>query len=252
VTFIAAKVTDNPILLTRDPSYVANLKAMSRVERERLLGGNWKIRPAAGLYFMRQDAILIDERPDAVHMLRWVRAWDLAATEKTEDNDPDWTVGVLMGRRRDTGKFVIADVVRVRRKASGVRQLVQATAAHDGVSVMIRMQQDPGQAGKEQAASYVTELAGYGVFFRAPTGDKITRAEPFAAQWQAGNIEVVRGPWNEAFFAELEAFPDSSHDDQVDAASDAFVALPRTTGASVAVGPALQSSGHYPSANVYG
>jgi predicted phage terminase large subunit-like protein len=32
----------------------------------------------------------------------------------------------------------------------------------------------------------------------------------------------VRGPWNEAFLAELENFPEGLHDDQVDAASDAF------------------------------
>lgn len=64
------------------------------------------------------------------------------------------------------------------------------------------------------------------MFTRNVTGDKITRAEPFAAQWQAGNVEVVRGPWNDAFFSELEAFPEGGHDDQVDAAADGFTALP--------------------------
>lgn len=224
VTFIAATLADNKILMQQDPGYGANLKALSRVERERLLGGNWKIRPAAGLYFVRQDVTMLDAKPQDVHF--WARAWDLAATEQTEDNqDPDWTAGVLMGRR-PSGRIVVADVVRVRRRATDVRALVKRTAQHDGQHVGIRIPQDPGQAGKDQAGSYIAELSGWPVFSRIVSGDKVTRAEPFAAQWQGGNVEVVRAPWNEAFFGELEGFPDAAHDDQVDAAAEAFVALP--------------------------
>ena len=50
VTFIASTIYDNQILLKTNPSYLANLKALPLVERERLLQGNWKIKPAAGLY----------------------------------------------------------------------------------------------------------------------------------------------------------------------------------------------------------
>lgn len=50
-TFIPAKLTDNKILMQNDPSYLANLLSLGEVERGRLLDGNWKIRPAAGLYF---------------------------------------------------------------------------------------------------------------------------------------------------------------------------------------------------------
>jgi predicted phage terminase large subunit-like protein len=69
-------------------------------------------------------------------------------------------------------------------------------------------------------------LAGYNVTTFIQTGDKIVRAEPVAAQWQSGNVDVLRGPWNETFFAELESFPDKKrHDDQVDALSGAFNAI---------------------------
>ena len=54
VTFIPAKVFDNPALLQANPEYFAWLLSLPLLERERLLGGNWKIRPAAGLYFKRQ------------------------------------------------------------------------------------------------------------------------------------------------------------------------------------------------------
>ena len=50
VTFMPAMVFDNPALLQVNPEYYAWLLSLPVLERERLLGGNWKIRPAAGLY----------------------------------------------------------------------------------------------------------------------------------------------------------------------------------------------------------
>jgi hypothetical protein len=47
VTFIPAKVFDNPALLQVNPEYLAWLLSLPLLERERLLSGNWKIRPAA-------------------------------------------------------------------------------------------------------------------------------------------------------------------------------------------------------------
>jgi phage terminase large subunit-like protein len=35
-------------------------------------------------------------------------------------------------------------------------------------------------------------------------------------------VKLVRGPWNDAYIAELENFPDGKHDDQVDGSSGAF------------------------------
>ena len=43
-----------------------------------------------------------------------------------------------------------------------------------------------------------------------------------SAQAEAGNVKVVRGPWNEMWFDCLEGFPDATHDDLVDATSRAF------------------------------
>jgi hypothetical protein len=54
VTFIPATVLDNPALLRVNPEYFTWLLSLPLLERERLLGGNWKIRPAAGLYFKRE------------------------------------------------------------------------------------------------------------------------------------------------------------------------------------------------------
>lgn len=226
VTFIASSVYDNKILLENDPGYLANLHGLSLVERERLLNGNWKIRPSAGLYFKPEQTRIVKSLPEK--LVAVVRAWDLAATEISLGNkDPDRTAGVLMGRMKN-GQYIVLDVKRIAANAANVRALVKSTAETDKAEYNCRkilLDQDPGQAGKEQAQSYVKELAGYNVQTKPVSGSKIIRAEPFAAQWQQGNVLLLEGSWNETFLNELEGFPDALHDDQVDAASHAFSAV---------------------------
>lgn len=223
VAFVPSTIFDNQVLMKADPGYMANLKALSIVERERLLYGNWKIKSARGLYFPRNALPeLLTEVPNDV--VRWVRAWDLAATDTTESGDPDYTASILLGKRRD-GRYVLADATNHRIKADKVRVLVKQCAVADKAKykrVKIRMSQDPGQAGKEQIASYIKHLAGFSINAVRESGSKETRAEPFAAQWQAGNVDVVAGPWTETLLAQYEAFPESKHDDLVDAGSNAF------------------------------
>jgi len=188
LTFISAKITDNPILMRKDPAYLSNLKALSKVERARLLDGNWKIRPAAGMYFPREDVIILDWPPKPGEIVKWVRSWDLAASEESDGHNPDWTVGMLLGRKQD-GKIVVADVIRVRRKAAEVRSLVKTLAVKDGREVWISIPQDPGQAGRDQADSYKALLNGFTVLSRTITRNNTTMAEPAAELWQQGHIE---------------------------------------------------------------
>ena len=223
VTFIASRLEDNRVLMESDPAYMANLKAMTEVEMERLLYGNWKIRPSAGTFFQRtQVGEMLSEVPDDLEAV--CRGWDLAATDKTENENAAYTAGVLMGRRKN-GRFVVLDVINQQLKAGEVRKLVLQTAQTDHAKyawVRQRLPQDPGQAGKEQAQSYLSMLAGFDVRILAESGDKATRAEPMAAQWQHGMFDVVIGEWNEMYFNQLESFPDSRWKDMVDAGSSAF------------------------------
>lgn len=226
VTFIASKLQDNKELLRVNPGYLANLKALSVIERERLLNGNWKIKAAAGLFFKRtQLGDILEKVPNDV--IRWVRCWDLAATEKTEDGDPAYTSGVLIGKRKN-GRYVIADVINRQMSASDVRKTIKLTAQADRAAykrVRIRLPKDPGQAGKEQAESYIKYLAGFDVKTVAETGSKEARAEPMAAQWQAGNFDLVAGPWNEEYLLQLENFPDGKFKDMVDASANGFAEI---------------------------
>ena len=65
-------------------------------------------------------------------------------------------------------------------------------------------------------------LAGFRVSADRPTDDKKTRAEPWVAQVQAGNVSLLLGEWTQAFLDECVPWPDSKHNDQVDAAAGAF------------------------------
>ncbi len=222
-TFIASSLFDNKILLEKNPTYLSNLKAMGLVDRERLLNGNWKIRPAAGLFFKRsQIGEIFTEVPK--DLVAICRGWDLAATDKDEDDEAAFTAGVLMGRR-ENGRFVIIDVINRQLKAGDVRGTVLVTAKMDHAKYRWcrqRLPQDPGQAGKDQKASYMEMLAGFDVHMIPESGDKATRAEPMAAQWQHGMFDLVAGEWNETYLNQLESFPDSKWKDMVDASSSAF------------------------------
>jgi predicted phage terminase large subunit-like protein len=226
VTFIMSTLFDNKILMEHDPSYLANLKALSLVERERLLYGNWKIKAAAGMYFKRtQIGNMLSIIPDDV--INWVRAWDLAATSEDEGGDPAYTSSILMGKRKN-GQYVIADVTNDRMSANDVRQKVKLTAQSDRSRykrVRIRLPQDPGQAGKAQAQSYIRFLSGFDVRALPESGSKEVRAEPVAAQWQAGNFDILVADWNEVYFNQMESFPASKFKDMVDATSSAFAEI---------------------------
>lgn len=217
-TFIPARLSDNVALTTADPGYLANLLALPTVERARLLDGNWKVRAAAGLLFRRHWCKIVDASPEG---LRLVRGWDLAGTPKTAHNDPDWTCATLIGRS-DAGRYYVLDHLRLRDTPGEVERLIRHTAERDGASVEVSLPQDPGQAGKAQSLALIQALEGYAVRATPESGDKATRFGPFSAQCEAGAVCVLRGEWNEAWFAALEAFPEGRHDDDADSTSRAF------------------------------
>lgn len=232
VTFIASTLEDNKILMEKDPGYLSNLKALATVERERLLYGNWKIKPAAGLYFKRSAVTMIEELPNDV--VQWVRAWDMASTEDRKnqpiEDGPAYTAGVLMGKRKN-GRFVVADVINKRLNTADVQATIKNTAISDKAKykkVRIRLNQDPGQAGVFQRDAYLKLLAGFSVNIERETGSKETRAEPLSAQWlgaagaESGNVDVLIADWNDMYFSQLESFPEGKFKDMVDASSTAF------------------------------
>lgn len=223
--FVPSKLTDNPGIDA--DSYRQALTALDPVERRRLEEGDWW-STTLGSLFERESIVVIDshEVPQISSAARAVRFWDLAATEPSQSNpDPDWTVGTLM--LFDQGIAYVLDVRKARVKGEKVEQLVAQTAYEDGHAVTIRMEQEPGSSGKalcDQYARYV--VPGYDFQGIRATGDKVTRARPFAAAVANGNVRCVRSPWLTDWLDELSSFPEAAnHDDQVDSAVGAFTHL---------------------------
>lgn len=182
--------------------------------------GQYQQRPTSreGGLFKREwfvDQIIEAAPPGTV----WVRHWDLAATKKGQGAR---TAGVKLGRTPD-GRFIVGHVIKDRWDGGTVRRIIKATAETDGKQVTISLPQDPGQAGKVQAQDFVAAFAGYKVIAEPESGDKFTRAEPFAAQCAAGNVYLLKHDgWNQDYIDELCAFPGAVLKDQVDASSGAF------------------------------
>lgn len=222
-TFVSARVTDNKILLEKDPAYLSNLKALPLVERARLLDGNWNVRASAGNFFRREwfGAPLASAPDDIIARCRF---WDRAASEKRTGSDPDATCGVLLGKD-PRGVYYVLDCVKLFATPHAVETEMRRCAKLDGIGTSIGYMQDPGSAGVAEAQAAARFLDGFNVRFSPASGDKETRAKPVSAQCEAGNVKIVRGLWNDEFLRELENFPVGRHDDAVDALSGAHEVL---------------------------
>lgn len=217
LSFIPALITDNPILLSRDSGYLANLQALHPVDRARLLEGNWKVREEAGKFISRDWFEIVDDYPPG----QMVRFWDFASTEKHLKNNPDYTAGVKMLRTRD-GVYYVLDVIAVQISAANVNQLVTSTANQDGKECKVRWEIEPGAAGKINSATLTKLLSGFDAGGVKSQGDKMVRARPFATSASNEQVKLVRSSWCDRYLAELHAFPDGDHDDLLDASSGAY------------------------------
>jgi len=170
--------------------------------------------PPEGNIFKPDQIGIIDAVPAGTKL---VRAWDFGATEG--DGDP--TAGGKLGKMPD-GRYIIADMVHFQGGPEAVEAALRNTANADGKDVEVSIPQDPGQAGKSQVKYLTKQLEGFTVHSSPESGDKITRAGPFASQVNVGNVVMIKADWNEKLKDEMRVFPNGTHDDMVDALSRAF------------------------------
>jgi len=152
-----------------------------------------------------------------------VRYWDKAGTT----DGGAFTAGVRL-MELHSGGWLIDDVQRGQWGAFVRETNIKATAERDAARfgeyvVSTYVEQEPGSGGKESAERTIANLAGHKIYADRVTGKKEVRAEPYAAQWQGGNISLLYSDrWNDDFLDEHEAFPAAKYKDQVDAAAGAF------------------------------
>lgn len=173
-----------------------------------------------GDMFPVEMARIVPRCPVGVTVKRRVRYWDKAGTS----GGGKATAGVLIAELSD-GRFLIEDVIRGQWGAFDRETQIKQCAEDDGKTVEVWVEQEPGSGGKESAERSIANLAGWRAYADKVTGDKETRAEPYAAQWQAGNVLMIAAAWNKGFITEHEYFPQGSFKDQVDAAAGAFAKL---------------------------
>ena len=225
-TFIPALLEHNKILTSEDPTYRATLLSLHSVDKKQLLLGNWNARAKAGDFFPTTAIRIVDAAP--ANLIEVVRGWDKAATKPSAANpNPDWTVGVKMGRVAN-GLIYILDVVRGQWGPLDVETQMINAASRDGKGVKVAIWQDPAAAGKFDAVHMVRVLIGYVVEIERASKNKTAFAKPFSSQWLAGNVVLVRAPWNTPYLRTMEAFPSADtqvKDDDVDATSVAYLKI---------------------------
>lgn len=215
VALFKASTRENPF---NPPEFYATLKRQyGSVQAAQELEGEFV--EGAGYLFKRDWFKVVEGVPAGTIRVRY---WDLAATAQKDNNDPDYTVGVLMGRA-DDGRLFIIDVRRVRTTPASVERLIRATAEQDGHDVPIVIEQEPGSSGVALIDHYRRHvLQGFVFEGERATGDKSTRAQALSGQAEHGNVYLLRGPFLKDFLDEAEMFPEGRHDDQIDAASGAL------------------------------
>lgn len=173
--------------------------------------------PPGGGMFRTEMFLYVDALPAPDSLVECIRYWDKAGTA----GGGAYTVGAKMYKLKN-GTFLITDIVRGQWSSEKRERIIRATAEADGTSVKIFHEQEPGSGGKDSAAATTRNLAGYVVKADLPTGDKVTRADPFSVQVNNGNVLLLRADWNKEFLSEHAYFPFGVHKDQVDACAAAF------------------------------
>src|SRR6185503_8802902 len=177
--------------------------------------------PEGGLFKRKWFSRIVDRPPDD---LKWVRAYDLAISMR---DTADYTASFRCALDRKTGELYISDGFRKRIEFPDQKHLIMQKMSKERDT----------EHGIEEALhglAFIQELRReHRVFGRAfrgirVTADKFTRALSWANLAEEGKVILVRGSstpgktgsaWIDEFLDEVCTFPNSAHDDQVDAVS---------------------------------
>lgn len=194
------------------------LEMLERLERTNpyVFAGQYLQLPAPkdGGTFKPANIQIVDALPSGI---KWIRGWDLASTVKKTS---DYTSSTKLGIK--DGITYIAEVHRFKGTPDEVEATIKQKAQLDGYDTITSLPQDPGQAGVYQKAALSRALSGFSFEFTPESGDKQTRASPFASQVNVGNVKILRGEWNGEFIKEMQMFPNGVHDDMIDSTSRAY------------------------------
>jgi phage terminase large subunit-like protein len=253
-SFIPATIYDNPVVLENNPDYLADLESLQRVDRDRLLHGNWLTREKSSVYFKRDDLNKLDRVPSEAVC---VRSWDKASTEPHEGNPyPDYSASIKMYKTTEN-EFVIAGewhhsnrdaqnpniYGRFRFKPGKRDNLILNQAKFDGDKCIVVLPRDAGGHGETEYIESAKKLAVEGFVVKKDlatnASSKLQKFLPFSASCENHLISIVESTFPnketlEAFYKELEAFSGERSgklrkDDWVDCVATAYNYLCKET-----------------------
>ena len=219
-TFIPANIEDNKILMENDPSYVGKLQSLGELEKQKLLYGNWRIKPSGKLFRINdfQDFIITPQFEFKAITV------DTAQEIKSAN---DFTVMQLWGKKdkkiylaeQARGKFEFDDQVDI---------LMSMIISHKPQAVLIEAKAN----GSALIQSIRRRIADAGLIAQVipvqRSRDKYSRGYDTQGYIKSGYVYLNKtSDYYAAFAAEAVAFsPENKnksgiHDDQVDCMMDA-------------------------------
>ena len=140
---------------------------------------------------------------------RKVQSWD-TAIKNGENND----ASVCLTFFEASGKSYLVDVKRFKYEYPDLKKIFFALAAQWNPDAILIEDKASGQ----QLLQDARRESAHPVIAMKPKDDKFTRFSGVCAMIEAGRLHLPENaPWLADFEAELFTFPDSKHDDQVDA-----------------------------------
>jgi len=191
-----------------------------------------------GNLFQTDNVKIVDKFPPG---LRFVRFWDLASTEKErKTDDPDFTAGGKIAVQDNDGmhSIYISDCKWCQEEAPARNDLIVKTAKADGPGVWQGVESVAGY--KDTYTILKKLLTGIAIVKKCKvSGDKLVRAADVEPIFEAGNVYLLRGPWNAQWIEQHNEFPSGDHDDIVDTTTGGYkLALKRLGGNKFAMAEA--------------
>jgi len=151
--------------------------------------------------------------PPRTYRTRIVQSWDTAQKEGPQN---DWSVCTTW--QFEEGKFFLIDVFRKRMDYPTLRtQALRLAQLHRPTEIVVE------DCGVGTALAKELQNAHQTVVAIKPERDKVSRMSVHSAKFESGQIFLPEDAhWLSDLFAELFAFPQGRHDDQVDSISQAL------------------------------
>lgn len=260
LTFIHARLEDNPALTSKDPGYASRLAALPEVERQRLRGGNWDIRPEGGKYIKRNyfERRWTKKLPE----LNIYAASDYAVTQKRPGIEPDWTEHGIFGLSPQGDLYVIDWISLQETSDVWIDAQLDLVAKHHpltwyGEKGVIQAAIEPWLTRRMRERRVYVNMDWVGTSTRAEdrattTGfadaskrAKAIRGRSFQAMAHSGRIVFpADAPWVARVIDQIVGFPNGK-DDIFDAIANMCQALDESHNATAIVPPAPEGPPDY-------